>query len=454
MRNVKQDNEKCNVINKQKAGARMMKHFFVALIVCISVFSLNVQGADEWSTLFKGGEDNFMDKLAQTGSWEGELGIGFRHDLSVEEGDEFKAGWGFFDFGWESGAVYGLQIGVGGLAVTELWDKGSAEDSLFNNGSFGEKVRWTEAYLKYHLPNTKTHFIIGRASGKKFAKPESGDGDFHQGVGIIVKDIPRLTIKASAINAWLNNASAKWDLDGIDSDWVDMDSYHNENPGDFAYTLMVDIDAVPDLLTLTPFVQYYDNVATSVGSTYELERTMSENLSLGVDGAYAIHYEDTPDGVSATDGDISQFLVHTYGKMDNFKLGVGYYTMSDDIAPMNTLAEGGDDFHDTFITGEFDPTSEDLGKYAEQPGNDTFFVDAGYSYGPFGLSVLYAWCDNAVIEDGWESKGEANELNVKLKMAFTENLSGELAYINLSDDYTFDKDRSVDYVAGALFYEF
>lgn len=453
--NEKRNGEKRNLINKLKSGECKMKYYLIALIVCVCAFSLNVKAADDWSTLFQGGEDNIVDKLADTGNWKGKLGMNFRHDLSVEEGDEFEAGWGYFDFGWESGDVHGLQLGLGGIAITELWDGGSAADSLFDDGgAFGKKARWTEAYLKYHIPNSETHLIIGRASGKQFAKPATGDGDFHQGIGIIIKDIPRLTIKASAINAWLNNASAKWDLDGMDSDWEDMDSYHDESPGDFVYTLMAEIDAVPDWLTLTPYVQHYKNVATVIGSTYKLERPVSENLNLGVDGAYAIHYEDTPDAVSATDEDVSQLLVHPYGKMDNFQLGFGYYSMSDDIAPMNTFGEGGDDFEDTFVTGELDPTTEDLAKYGEQPGNDTFFVDAGYSHGPFDFSVVYAWCDNALIEDGWEDKGKAKELNIKVKMAFTEKLSGELAYINLSDDYTDDKDRSVDYIAGGLSYKF
>ena len=418
----------------------------------------------EWSQLVpeKAG-GNIIDSLAEGSSWDAELGIQFRENVTDEiegEGEDVEAGWGYLEFGWESGSVHGLQLGVGGLAITELW-YGEVSEGLFDNGGdFGRHERWTEAYIKYSLPNTKTHFILGRADDGKFGEPVAGDGDYYQGIGVTIKDIPRITIKAHAVNAWLNDASASWDMDGIQSDWQDMDDVVRDeggiesDAGDFAYTLMTEINAVDNFLTVTPYVQYHKDVATSLGTSFNAESVLRESLTVGLDGAYVKHFEDTPDAASATDEDVSQRALYAYGKFKNLKLGIGYYGISDDIPIFNTKSEGGDDFEDVFIMDEFDPMEQDLAKYGETQGNDTFYIDAGYSYGPFDLEVAYGWCKNAVVQDAWNRDGEATELNVILGLNITENLKGELAYVSLSDDYTGDKDRSMDYVAGSLAYKF
>lgn len=398
--------------------------------------------------------ETMLDKAILGGSWKAELGMSFRFVDPDNSSDDGDAGWGYIEFDWLSGSFHGLQLGLGGLAVTELWESGDFDGVI--DDAFADKAKWTDAYVKFSIPNTKSNVIVGR---KKFKKPASGDGDVHQGIQLTIKDIPHLTIYAHAVNAWMNNASSDWDLDGIQEDWQDLEDTIRDNggpdedAGEFAYTVMAAIDVVPGHISITPYITHHGDVATTIGSTFEAKTDVNETFSVGLDGAYARHMEDTPDDVCDTDGDVSQTLVQVYGKACNFKLGVGYYTMSKDASIGNSLTSG-DDFDDNYAYDEFDPMELDLAKYGEQPNNETWFIFGGYSWGAFDLEVTYGWVDDAIVEKGSTYDGEATELDVVLGVGITENLSLELAYIHLDDDFKDDGDRSQDVFAGNLAYKF
>lgn len=400
-----------------------------------------------------------IDAATDDDSWEGETGLNW-HSAYPDEGDDGHAGWGFLDVEWESASVYGFQFGVGALAVVEAWDEDGLENVVDETGAFADAAKWTQAYVKYTIPDTETHILIGRAEDGTFGEPNGGDGDYYQGVGVVVKDIPRLTLTAHAVNKWLNNASAHWNLDGIDDDWRSMDDVIREvgggadDAGDFAYTLMAEIGIVPDRLTLTPSIQYHEDVATSLGVALEGDMEITDAVSVGGESVYLHHFEDTPGDVNADDDDLSQFMIQVFGKFKELKAGVGYYAISDDVPIFNTLSEGGDDFEDVYVMDEIDPMEEDLAKYGEQPNSETWFFFAEYGYGPFDLNLLYGWADDAVVEDGFTYRGEARELNLILNVGVTRNLSAELAYIDVRDDYEADGDRSMDIVAGSIAYTF
>jgi hypothetical protein len=404
----------------------------------------------------------------------GSIGMGWRHEnreVEDDEGDDTGfAGWAFVDLSIETGSMWGFQIGAGVLAVQRLWKNGfydndDPDDELFDADVWvgNHDAYWTEGYLKYTIPNLKTSFLLGRANSKKFGKPKSGDGDFWQGFGITVKDIPRLEIQASVVNQWTNNASWSWDFDGIQDEWAhldDEDGYaglYGEEAHNVAYTLMVDAEVVKDLLWISPFMQHQGDVGTKFGTNVKLEHKF-DPVTVGVKGIFAYICEHTPDDYWPDDEDQQQYLVNPYVKAKvggfKFELGCGYYGISDDIPLFNSLAEGGDDFEDIFIWDEFDPMQNDLAKYGEQQNNDTWFVHAGAEYGPFRLKAIYGWCDNAVIEDGWSYDGEASELDLYLTIAITKNLETQLVYVNLEDDYKADGDKSMDYFAGYFRYKF
>jgi hypothetical protein len=440
-----------------KKGMKLMLLLMsVAAATTLSASAVNAQIDPDRESIFG---STVIDTATTDDSWEGETGL-YWHSEYPDEGDDGHAGWGFLDLKWESGPFHGFQVGAGALAIVEAWDTDGLEDVLDEEGAFADAAKWTQAYVKYTIPDTETQFLIGRAEGGAFGKPNGGDGDYFQGIGVTVKDIPRLTLKAHVVNKWLNNASPHWNLDGIDDDWQSMDDVirevggGSEDAGDVAYTLMADIDLIPDRLTLTPSVQHLEDVVTSLGITLDGEMAVTESLTVGGKSIYLHHFEDTPADVSADDDDLSQFLVQIFGKFSGLKAGIGYYTISDDIAIFNTRAEGGDDFEDVFVMDEIDPLEEDLAKYGEQPNSETWFLFAEYGYGPFDLEAIYGWVDDAVIEDGFTYQGEAQELNLILGIGLTKNLAAELAYIYLHDDYEADGDRSMDIFAGSLSYAF
>lgn len=396
-----------------------------------------------------------IDKATDEDAWEGELGFNWRAE-NPDEGDDGSAGWGYLDLFWESGSMYGFQVGAGALATLKAWD----DDPINLDDLFQDEAVWTQIYVTYTIPDTKTRFLLGRADDGMFGEPNGGDGDYYQGFGIISEDIPRITLKAHAVNEWINDASASWDFDGIQEDWQEMDDVirevggESEDSGDFAYTLIAAVDVIPDRLEVTPHLQYQKDVALSLGLSLEGEIPINENFTVGGEGVYLYHFEDTPDSVNSDDEDLSQTLISIYGKFKGLKAGFGFYTMSDDVPIFNTIGEGGDDFEDVFVMDEIDPMEEDLAKYGEQPNNKTWYVYAEYGYGPFDLGVIYGWVDDAIVEDGLSYDGKAQELDVFLDIGLTENLSAELVYINLQDDYADDGDRSMDVFAGSFAYSF
>jgi len=411
-------------------------------------------------------------KGAEEASIDAEFGMQWRHESYDEKDavgdDKSRAGWAYAELGLLSGSMMSFQLGLGAIGVHELWAKDRADnevpgDNIFEDDVFEFKTFWTEAYLKYTIPKTKTHVILGRADDGLFGEPKSGDGDYYTGVGVSVKDIPRLKIRVHAVTEWVNNASTSWDYDGIQEDWVHLEDEQDfadlgDEAEEVAYTLIVGAEAIEDLLDLQGYVQHHGDVGTSYGLTLEAEYGLNDVLAMGVEGAYAKFDEDTPDSISADDSSISQYIINPYVKYSRNKwegaFGAGYYHISDDISPFNTLAEGGDDFEDLFIWDEFDPMEEDLAKYGEQQNNETYFIHAGLGYGPVYLKAVYGWVDDAIIEDGLTYEGEATELDVYLTVDVTENIALELVYCDIDDDFKADGNRSFNHMSGLIAYKF
>lgn len=448
----------------------------VALIASGGYTALAADTAKDQPVLFSFDNDALLsgntwdETLAAGGEWDGELGIQFRTEDDYEnEADDGDAGLGFLETSWESGSLYGLQLGLGGLFTTEMWANDSFEDVFSDGGTFDPQAKWTQVYLKYTIPNSKSYLLLGRADEGMFGEPAAGDGDFYEGFGVTIKDIPRITIKAHVVKEWLNNASPSWDFNGIDDQWAEMEQAslevgedtafgagNAEEFGDFAYTLMTEIEAVPDMLTITPYIQYHSDVATVLGTGFELEHAVNDSLTLGLDGAYVWFKEDTPDKYWPDDEDFNQTLIHTYAEIKGFSFGAGYYSMSDDIPIFNGPPGSGQfekDLKDIFLADEMDPMEEDLAKYGEQSGNDTYFVEVGYTHGPFWVEVIYGTVDNALTAQG-NHDGEADELDIYFGVQITENLEAELAYADVSDDYTADGDDSYKMFGGGIVWKF
>lgn len=424
-----------------------------------------------------------VDKAAKETTVKAEAGIQFRYeDREVPDAageHDGSAGWFYGQAEIETGSVNGFQVGLGGVAVQRLWAKGRFDNAIAGDEVFEDHVfldrhdaYWTEGYLRYTVPDRKTSFILGRADDGKFGEPASGDGDYYQGFGVTVKEIPGLTIRSHVVNAWTNDASAGWDFDGIQENWEkleDEDGFANtvnREASDWAFTLMVDWEVIKDVLVVTPYTQHQGDVGTSFGIEMKAGSKMSDSVALGIAGAYARFYEDTPDDLWPDDRDMSQYIINPYvlysANKWKFKFGGGYYTISNDIPPFNSIGEGGDDLEDLFIWDEFDPMGEDIAKYGEQQNNKTYFLQAGIGYRPFGLEIIYGWVDSAVVEDGWLYQGEGSELDVYLSVDITDAIGLELIYCDLDDDFSgptdiagkTDPNRSFRLVGGGFRYKF
>jgi len=426
------------------------------------------------------GETNILTEAAVGGTWDGEFGMQFRseeHDddeftVDGEPENSASAGWGYLEISWLSGPIYDTQLGLGGLAVTEMWkDDGfdGSNDIFDEGGTFADHAKWTQVYLKHNVSD-KTYVVAGRAEGGLFGEPASGDGDFYQGIGVTTEAVPRVRLRVHAVNEWMNNASPSWDFGGIETEWAELSQGSLEigedvaadtssEFGSFAYTGMAEIEAITDLLTVTPYVQHHSNVATSVGASFNAEHPVNSLLTLGLNGAWVTHLEDTPDELWPHDEDFQQRLIHAYGKVKGLQLGLGYYSISDDRIIFNGPPGSGQferDFKDTFVMDEFDPMEEDIGKYGEQQGGGTIFADAGYSCGPFSLEVIYGVVDGAAAAVGntETDDGAGSELNVTLGVDVAKNLEAELFYADIQDDFADDGESGFDMLGGAISYSF
>lgn len=451
---------------------------FIQAVVLVSAFMLVSTTAFGWEYLLPDSVSGVIEKGAKESTINGGIGMAWRserRDVEDDEGDDSGCvGWSFLDLRVETGSMWGFQVGAGALAVQRLWSNGfydndDPDDEIFQTDVFlgHHDAYWTEGYLKYTIPNLKTSFLLGRAGSKKFGKPKSGDGDYWQGFGVTSKDIPGVTIQASVVNEWTNNASWSWDMDGIQDEWRHMEDesgflgVRHEEAGKVAYTVNVDAEAVKDWLWINPFWQFQEDVGMKVGGVVKAQHKF-DPVTVGVKGIFAHICEKTPDEYWPDDEDQQQYLINPYVKAEvkgfKFEFGGGYYGISDDIPLFNSRGEGGDDFEDVFIWDEFDPMQNDLAKYGEQQNVDTWFIHAGAGYGPFYLKAVYGWCDNAVVENGWNHDGKAQELDVYLTIDITKNIEAELVYVWLDDDYVNDpigdNDRSMNYFAGSIAYKF
>ncbi|MEF8788284.1 MAG: hypothetical protein V5A84_04370 [Planctomycetota bacterium] len=426
------------------------------------------------------GDRSLLDSAASAGTWDGEFGIQFRGEeheddefvVDGEPEDSASAGWAYLDLSWLSKPVYDTRVGVGGLGITEVWkDKGFDKDNdiFYDGGTFSDPVTLTQAYLRHDL-SPETYVVAGRAADDLFGEPPTGDGDYYQGVGLTTGFIPRVTLRAHAVNEWIDDASPSWDFGGMDESWAEMKEGSPEVGedvgadtgsafGSVAYTAMAEVEVVRELLTVTPYVQHHSDVATSLGAGFQAEHPVNDVLTLGANGAWVTHLEDTPDELWPHDEDFQQRLIRGYGKAKGVELGVGYYSISNDRIIFNGPAGSGQferDFKDVFIMDELDPLEEDIGKYGDQQGSRTIFADVGYSWGPVSTKVIYGVADRALANAGGveTDEGAGSELNVKVGVDITDNLGGELFYAQVQDDFAGDGEQGYDMIGGALFYSF
>lgn len=463
----------------------MLKHaktMLMGVAVAVLLALPMAEGADseekgaERDSRFIPGDRRVLDTIAAAGTWKGEIGTQF---LSEEyDADEFVvdgdpensagAGWAYLDLSWQSEPVYDTQIGLRGLAIGEVWQsKGFNEDNDFfdEGGMFENSTTWTEGYLRHQL-SPETYVLAGRAEDGTFGEPTFCEGDYFQGVGLFTSSIPRVNVRAHVVNEVLDDGTHYWDRGGVDSRWAEQEEASlgvgrnveadtSSRFGSVAYTGMVDIEAIRDLLTITPYVQHHSRVATKVGTDFEAEYRVDDALTVGVNGAWANYLEDTPDELWPHDEDFRKRLLRAYGRRNGLEVGGGFYSISNDSVLFTGPPGSGQfrtRFPDVILFGEARLLEGEVAEYSQRQGSTTLFADMAYSWGPISVKVMYGVADGALADAGGvgTNEGEGAELNIELRVDITEDLEGQLFYADVQDRFAGDGEQGLDILAGGL----
>ena len=362
------------------------------------------------------------------GKISGKTGVNFRVDNAASKDlvDNGDIGFGFFEVDFTSRDLKNLIIGAELIAVGKIWTDDVQKNAFDDEGIFQKKVLLKSCYVKYSVPNTGTKILAGR---KEFNKSESMDGDSHQGIELSTEDIPGTTLYLAAINRWLEDASTDYSLDGIQKTWRQGDDT-GESVADTVYSIIAEIDMFEDRLTLTPYYNVQKGALSNYGASFEFESDLNAHMKIGLDGIYSFYDENTDD---PDDEDAASFLIHTTFSYQNFRLGIGYYEMSDD-ARVDFTAMGND---------TFDPMEE--GVYGGDPDDNTIFLDAGYSSDSWKIEIMLGETDIDATGEG------STELDVYFTCYITEVLALELMFVTVDDN---DSDLDYRVFAGGLHISF
>jgi|GEM_PF-4882324 len=375
----------------------------LASIVILPTLSQASSALDSLSTAFG------------TGEVFGQIGVNFRVNDANDNSNDGNLGYGYLELGYLTNEFNGAKLGASFIGVGEMWARKSYENSFSDSGEFRDKAMLRDFYLDYTIPGTKSLVLIGR---KQFAGTPVTDGDVHQGIQLTVGDIENVTLYASVMNRWADNASTAYDLDGIDATWLDGDDIVS-GASDTVISFMAEIEIVPEKFEVSPFLVHQSDVVTTYGGSADLDMPIQGGLVAGLEGVFAVYAEDT-----AASGDEDAYSYNLHGSLsyESWSFGVGYYVMSDD-ARVGLTAVGND---------TFDPMEE--GVYGGAQDDNTLYIDAEYVWGPVTVAAVYGDTDVDRSSEG------AKEVDLYMVYAISETISTELMFVDVNDD-----DSSLDY---------
>ncbi|MFP4029586.1 MAG: hypothetical protein ACLFWL_17545 [Candidatus Brocadiia bacterium] len=376
-----------------------------------------------------------LDKAIQEGELKGEAGVYFEGTDpddpdpagAVGEGEDadYFFGTGYIEMAFESASVNGLQFGIGGIAVNQIWwdhEEWDVPTADWVNGddytdNYDDDAALNEAFIRYSFPNTKSSVLVGR---KKFKKSAVMDGDFHQGFEIAVKDPQMVDVYFSAVEEWADDSGA--DEIGGESEMDELN-----DAGNWGYSLMAVISG--DNFSVMPFVHRHEDVVLVYGLEAEGKVEMDENMSISFGGTWSEHNEDTPSSISSTDEDWNQYLLECKVRIGQASIGAGYYYLDDEVvnAPNGTGL-----FQDDFAP------MEEIGGWAD---TSTYFLKLGYDFGALEIGMAYGIADDDRDDTG-QTDSDAHEIDLEIEADITDRVAFEVLYADVNFD---EDDQNNDY---------
>jgi len=377
---------------------------FVIVFAAVAVMAKVTEASDPVDTFFRAGTPS------------GSVGIGM--NLQEFEGSTNNGpgmAWGFVSLKYKTEAFYGFRAGGWWIGVHDLWENHDGDyETVYTQNS---DIR--NFYALYQPPSTKTVLTVGRAD---FVKNPSMDGDAHQGLQLVVDDIPRASLKLAAVNRWTKHSTTDFDADGI-LGWADVssgDDFATENPdaGDVFYAGTLSYRVV-DPVSLAIYSDYQADVMLVYGATFDSSVPVSDSLKWGVDAIFARYNNKTPKSVADYDN-VNEWLVHTSLGGDVFSLGLGWFAVGN--SALDTTAG---------IFNNFDPLENDDLDTAG-PGNDVnlYYIDSTITLDPVKLSLAYGRTDNQSVDSN------SDEIDVFFTVDITEStkLEGYITWMSFSSD--------------------
>jgi hypothetical protein len=354
--------------------------------------------------------------------------------------DEYSFATAYLDLVFESPVWNGFQFAAGGMLVEEIWwDEDGAVVTQTGRVDFTDSgADWNSnydvsailhtLYLNYSIPGTRTAVLAGRG---RFRGGATLNGDMHEGIEITVEDIPHTTVHACVLHRWIDTicpGEIDEDISLDDEDWT------HEDAGGLAYSVSATLHG--DMWEISPFYMFHPEVVSTYGASGRIEWPVSETLTLGLDGTYALHEEETDGHISSSDEDWHQWLVHVSAAYQGFSGGIGRYASSDD-----ELAAG--------ATGLFTDDLSPLEALGGARDTVTNYVHGAYDFGAIEIGAMYG-----SVSDGKPiCCDEGKEMDAWARFRLTESLSLEVLYAHVTFDDG-DVTDDYDYWEGALSWSF
>lgn len=401
-------------------------------ILCI-LFSLLIsgsiaRGAGTESPPDTGFFQDISDFLAR-GDGGGSVGAAVNYQNNRNALPNPGLAWGYLSANYLTPDWNGLTFGARALGVSQIWENNPGDYET----DFTDDWIVRNLYLSYEFNDSSSSVMAGRNA---YSGNPILDGDSQEGAGITIAESETITFWGAAFHRWVNNASVKYDADGI-SGWTGV-SDANADAGEIFLTGRIDAQ-IGDQLLLSPFAGWQENVLAVYGihGIHTLPLSNDRKSASWQSELILTYYDNqTPSSINADYGNLWVGRLHTGYESASWSAGAGFYWLGDNA--LDTTAG---------LFNAFDPLKED-DLYPLNDQNDAylFYLNGSLTLGSFVLEPAIGLGRNdAVAADSLE-----------INFLFTWDLPGNFEAAGYLVHVDFTKDVLPNYTVGgvSLAYDF